>query len=220
MSRNSSRSSDWLAALPAAVEPALAAEQFRRLKAQYSQPWRVYHRLRHLRRMFRVWREAEGELAVEDAQAVALAVWFHDAVYDPQRSDNETESAREAEARLALLGVSAGRQERVCRMILATATHEAEGDPDTALLLDLDLSILGAAPAVYQAYARGIRREYAHVDDHAFRTGRLRVLERFLVRQTIYMTGALAERLEARARRNLEREIELLVAADVSRQRK
>src|SRR4051794_21240169 len=109
MSRNSSRSSDWLAALPAAVEPALAAEQFRWLKAQYSQPWRVYHRLRHLRRMFRVWREAEGELAVEDAQAVALAVWFHDAVYDPQRSDNETESAREAEARLALLGVSAGR---------------------------------------------------------------------------------------------------------------
>jgi predicted metal-dependent HD superfamily phosphohydrolase len=141
---------------------------------------------------------------VDDLAAVRLAAWFHDAVYDPRRSDNEECSALLAARVLTDLGVPDGRVTTVGRLVRSTASHLGDSN-DEAMLADADLAVLGAEPAVYQAYVVGVRAEYAHVDDAAWRTGRAAVLGTFLDREAIYITPAMRPR-EPRARANLAAE--------------
>jgi predicted metal-dependent HD superfamily phosphohydrolase len=172
----------------------------------YSEPHRHYHTLDHIAALL-VLLDRHGEAAEGDS--VALAIFFHDVVYDPARNDNEAASAALAAERLAALGHPGEAVGEVARYILATR-HEAGGDAveaDLALLLDLDLSVLGAMPAEYRAYAEAIRREYAFVPDRLYRPGRRRVLEGFLARPRIYRTRRLRELWEGPARTNLAGEI-------------
>src|SRR5690242_20725665 len=96
-----------------------------------------------------------------DRGAVRLAAWYHDAVYDSHATDNEERSADMARSALSRLRVPGDRVESVARLILATKTHQTDGDPDAAVLLDADLAILGSEPEQYDRYAKAIRREYA-----------------------------------------------------------
>ncbi len=181
------------------------------LVAQYRQPWRAYHTLSHVERMFTVWMDVAEAVPVTNRHALALAIWFHDAVYDPERQDNEARSAAEAARWLAPLGIREETLSGVRRMILATTTHRpADDDPDMALLLDLDLAILGARPEEYDAFAAAIGRGYGLVPDSEYRAGRTRVLSHFLERPRIYLTEPMYARFEEPARRNLAREIEAL----------
>ena len=134
---------------------------------------------------------------------VLAALLFHDAVYDPTRSDNESKSADLA--RTMLDGASVQSLDRIARAIEATRTHDAEGDPDVALVLDVDLSILGADPETYDAFEQAIRLEYAHVPDRLFAAGRRAVLEGFAQRDRIYATDDFHHALDAHARANLAR---------------
>ena len=106
-----------------------------------------------------------------DADAVRLAALFHDAVYDPMRSDNEARSADLAVQVATELGWPTERCDTVHRLVMATARHSPTRD-DEAVLVDADLAILGSSPAEYAAYVHGVRHEYAHVDDDSWRTGR------------------------------------------------
>ena len=110
---------------------------------------------------------------------------------------------------LAALGFAQSLIGRVAAYIEATQHGRAVDteDPDLALLLDLDLSTLAAAPEAYRLYANAIRREYAHVPEALYRFGRRQVLQGFLARAQIYRTPQLAERWEARARANISAEI-------------
>ena len=133
-----------------------------------------------------------------------------DVVYDPSRDDNETASARLAVSRMEGLGFTLATVTRVHHLISATkhgAKSGEENDADLALLLDLDLSVLAAAPDVYRAYATAIRREYALYPDDVYKPGRMRVLEAFLARDRIYLTERLHAAWETRARQNLASEI-------------
>ena len=71
-------------------------------------------------------------------ERVELALWFHDAVYDPRASDNERQSAQLARARLAELGLPHAVVDDIEAHVLATARH-SHGLPDTDLVVDLDL---------------------------------------------------------------------------------
>ena len=94
---------------------------------------------------------------------------------------------------------------------MLTKTHRVEGgDQLGAIMVAIDLSILGAEPAAYQTYAKAIRREYAHVADDAYRTGRADVLQRFLAMPAIFPYPPLAARYDKRARENLMRELAAL----------
>ena len=172
----------------------------------YSEPGRHYHNLDHIATLLELL-DRHGE-AVRTRDAVELAIFFHDAVYVPTRSDNEAASAALARARLTELGASDALVSEVGRLIHATrhgaSIADADGDPDLALLLDLDLSILGAERPAYAAYARAIRSEYAIVPDMLYRPGRRRVLAEFLARPRIYATPRLRDLWEAAARSNLE----------------
>lgn len=182
--------------LPAAAGPALAA-----LLDHYREPQRHYHTLQHLRECFAAFDLLQDQ-AIRPGE-IELAIWFHDAVYEPQRRDNEMLSADLAVDCLRQAGAGDVVVERVRDMILATQRHDAGGDGDCAILLDVDLAILGAAPARFAEYEAQIRAEYAHVPDEAYRAGRGRVLAGFLARPRLYLTDSFFERYERQARRNL-----------------
>ncbi|NNU42511.1 HD domain-containing protein [Ramlibacter montanisoli] len=175
---------------------------FNQLVGAYSQAHRHYHTLQHLRECL-AHCEAAAALAQRPAE-VELALWFHDAVYDPRRADNEERSAEWAWRAILAAGCGEDVAQRVQALVLATRTHEAPAhEPDTQLLVDVDLAILGAAPTRFAESGRQIRTEYAHVPDEAFRAGRARVLSGFLARPRIYATAAFHDALEHRARENL-----------------
>lgn len=183
---------------------------YNQLVRAYGEPQRHYHTLQHLRECLAHF-DAAASLARRPAE-VELALWFHDAVYDPTRRDNEERSAAWARSGIAAAGCDAAVAERVAQLVLATAAHEAPaGDADAALLLDIDLAILGAAPARFDEYERQVRAEYAHVAEADFRAGRARVLAGFLARPRLYATEAFHGALEQRARANLARSLATLL---------
>ncbi len=171
---------------------------------RWSEPHRRYHGLAHLVAVLSI---VDG-LAASDA--VRLAAWYHDAVYDPTRSDNEEASAELAESTLPAVGVDPARVAEVSRLVLITKTHQYDvADADAALLCDADLAVLAAPSTAYVGYANAIRAEYAHVPDPEFRAGRTKVLTELLARDRLFGTVAFAA-MESAARHNMRAELVLL----------
>ncbi|HEU4742998.1 MAG TPA: hypothetical protein VFS50_15495 [Meiothermus sp.] len=175
------------------------------LRRRYNEAHRAYHNQSHLETLFSLLDEYE----IPERPAVELAVWFHDAVYDPTRTDNEERSALLAQIRLKELGLEGALGERVGELIRATKTHQA-ADETTAWLLDADLAVLGSEPEVYSAYARAIRLEYAWMPQELYREGRARILMSFLEHPHLYHTEPFRQRFEASARKNLTEELQRL----------
>jgi predicted metal-dependent HD superfamily phosphohydrolase len=155
------------------------------------------------------------EDALSDQESVEAAIWFHDAVYDTRRHDNEERSAQLAADRLKDL-VGPDRVALISGMIRATAGHhvpdalDGTQQRDCALFLDMDLSILGSTPEVFAAYEDAVRREYGWVPDALWREGRRKVLQSFMDRPTIYQSPQFRASHEATARANLTRSLERL----------
>lgn len=171
------------------------------LLARYAEPHRAYHTLQHLEECLALFDEARS-LAEHPAE-VELALWFHDAVYDPRSARNEQDSADWAVRALRDAGVAEDAAGRVHALVMATR-HQAEPQSrDGQVLVDIDLSILGAPPARFAEYEAQIRREYAHVPGFLFRMKRRSILRGFLARPSIYATPELRARFEAGARENL-----------------
>ncbi len=187
------------------VEP--AGDLFGQLEATYAEVGRHYHTDSHIADCLSQF-EAVRLLAARPAE-VEVAIWFHDAVYDTRRTDNEERSAAWARSTLTTGGASASVAERIVDHVLATKTHQT-ADPDAAILLDIDLGILGAPEKAFEAYDAAIRREYHWVPDAAYRTGRAQILSMFLARPFIYKTAAFRDCYEVQARRNLTRKLEEL----------
>ena len=182
--------------------------------AAWSEPHRRYHDLAHLAAVLGI----VGALAesAHDPDAVRLAAWYHDVVYDPQRTDNEQVSAERARAGLRGL-VDDARLAETERLVLLTAGHDpAPGDANGAVLCDADLAVLASPPEAYAAYASAVRAEYGHLPDDVFATGRAAVLEQLLALPALYRLPAVAEQWTARARANLTAELTLLRARAAS----
>ena len=177
------------------------------LARQYDRWPRRYHDARHLFACVRTCEDVRGIAPAPDA--VAFALWFHDAVYRPWRHDNEARSASQAALAARRWGLDAAFTARVRRLVEATAhlggepAPEAAADPATAWVLDIDLGILGAPADVYERYERDVRREYFFVGPARWRRGRAAVLKHFLGQPRIFRTTHFHDLLEARARQNL-----------------
>lgn len=183
----------------------------RQLNQRYEEPHRAYHGMAHIEALL------QGQLAhrdlIHDHQAVMLAIWFHDAIYDTHQHDNEERSALLAGEMLAQADAAPALIDSVQRKVRATHRHEwTDGDADTAVFLDLDLGILAASPEAYDRYAAQVAQEYSWVPELAYKPGRAKVLQAFLDRPQIYFTPALRALWEDRARANLQREIAALTA--------
>jgi predicted metal-dependent HD superfamily phosphohydrolase len=184
---------------------------YERLIAGWSEEHRRYHTLQHLRECL-----AQFEAARSSAQRpgeIELALWFHDAFYDPRRADNEERSAHWARVSVLQAGLSAETADRVQSLVMATRHATSPADTDAQLLVDIDLAILGAEPERFDEYDAQIRAEYAHVLDEEFREGRRRILNGFLARPRLYCTRHFYSMLEARARENLHRAVARLASS-------
>jgi predicted metal-dependent HD superfamily phosphohydrolase len=195
------------------ADAASIATAARDLVAAYGEAGRHYHGRAHIEALLRLAGTHRDRLV--DPASIELAIFYHDAVYDPTRSDNEVRSAGLAREHLIQLGAPPPVVERVAFLIDLTrhgATEPPPNDDDALCFLDWDLSVLGAAPQTYDAYAAAIRREYAHVPEDAYRHGRGSVLSGFLAQPAIYRTAQFRLLWEAKARSNIERELAVLTA--------
>ncbi|MEU9124309.1 hypothetical protein AB0C96_31380 [Streptomyces sp. NPDC048506] len=189
-----------------APDPAPYADN---LLSRWSEPQRHYHTVAHLSAVLTRIDELAGH--ADDLAVVQLAAWFHDAVYRPDRSENEERSAALAERALPELGIGAARTAEVARLVRLTVTHDPEpDDPDGEVLCDADLAVLAGSPDDYAAYAAAIRAEYAFVPDADFTAGRSAVLRQLLTLSRLFRTPMGYDRWEHLARRNLTTELDLL----------
>lgn len=180
-----------------------AWELWVRLSSSYGEIGRHYHHLGHIASSLE-----EFDATGSDHSLLEGAIWFHDVIYDPRRGDNEAASITWFfDATAAWLDTSAAAA--IARLIEVTDFRRPPCDDlHSWLMVDIDLAILSAAPEAYTAYARSIRREYAHVGDRAFREGRTRVIEGFLDRPIYRSSGFIGR--EERARENMRRELACL----------
>ena len=194
--------------------PLSGAEELRdRLLAAYAGSGRGYHDLRHLREVLDRLAELRSAGVGFDPLPVALAAWFHDAVYDSAPGAEER-SARWAEQALAAAGVPAPQVLEVVRLVRLTVAHDPRPDDlDGSALCDADLAVLAAPPQRYQEYVDGVRREYAHVADEDFRAGRSAVLRALTDRPHLFSTTHARVHWEPAARRNVTRELQTLSPA-------
>ena len=183
-------------------------EVFDELIARYSEPHRAYHTLQHLDECFDKLRELERDAA--HLGEIEVALWFHDAIYEVRQKDNEARSADWALAVAIAAGVAADAAKRIHALVMCTVHDAVPSEEDQRILVDVDLSILGADEPRFQEYERQIRQEYAWVPEDVFRARRGQVLAQFLARPSIFSTTAFRERYEGRARSNLERSLRAL----------
>ena len=181
---------------------------FERLMACYAKPQRHYHTLRHLDECLDQLDALRGA-AVRPAE-VELALWFHDAVYDTRRHDNEARSVQWARDAMHAARVQDAVAQRVHDLIMVTRHDAQPHDLDAKVMVDVDLSILGAITERFDEYERQIRAEYAWVPGVVFRATRRKLLQGFLARPSIFNTAPFVAAYEGRARANLQRALERL----------
>ena len=198
----------WQALVGRHSSSPLIDEVGRALLDSWSDPRRRYHDINHLRDILG-YVDLLADYA-DDADAVRLAAWYHDAVFEA-RPDDEERSACQAEADLTRLGVAADFVAEVVRLVRMTAGHNpAHGDRAAEVLSDADLASLALPVEQYRRNSADIRLEFAHVPDEVFRSGRAAIIAALLAANSLYRTPAARDRWEAAARANLKAELDAL----------
>lgn len=193
-----------------------SVDVFERLRAAYDEPHRAYHGATHIAACLRLFDEPDVRALATRSAEVEATLWYHDAIYDTHAPDNEERSAELAEDTLGAAGVAADVVERIASYVRATKDHRASSS-DAELVIDVDLSILGASAALYDRFEQEIRQEYAWVEPELYVNGRTAVLRRFSDRPFIYGTGLFRDRFERRARANIGAAIERLATMATAR---
>lgn len=168
---------------------------------RYAEPHRHYHTMQHLDQCFAQFDSVRQE-AMRAAE-IELALWFHDAIYDVKSHNNEQQSADWVRSVLFSAGGSTTVADRVHALVMVTCHNALPISPDEQILVDVDLSILGAKPARFAEYEMQVRAEYAWVPEATYRSKRAEILQAFLDRGSIYSTAYFRALVEASARRNL-----------------
>jgi predicted metal-dependent HD superfamily phosphohydrolase len=175
------------------------------LASVYSESGRYYHTLQHVGQMLE---ELTPVLHVlTDSDATLFALFYHDAVYDVLRTDNEEQSAAIARQRLLTLNAPDGKIVSCVHHIMATAAHTLSDNPDTNFFTDADLSILGTDTETYDRYSTQLRREYSIYPDTVYFPARAKVLKHFLGMKNIYKTDRFRRKYEEQARVNIAIEL-------------
>jgi len=198
------------------------AAAYAELLTAYNQSHRAYHNLDHIRDCLLQLKNCA--VTPNDTDAVQLALWLHDVVYEIGAPDNEEQSAQWAATLLQYgivsveskqvesMQIESAQAETVRALILATKHHRSPIAVDAKLVVDIDLSILGRSPVEFAQYESRIRTEYQQMDEKQYRSGRAKILRGFLERKSIYFTDHFRAKYEEQARENL---VESIVALEV-----
>jgi predicted metal-dependent HD superfamily phosphohydrolase len=184
------------------------------LVRRYAEPHRVYHGIDHITALAQLFMDVAHGPGWRAPIEVALAILFHDAIYEPGRSDNEDRSAELAIETLRDAPINQAVDiDRIAEMIRATKSHDQlthANDHDLAHFIDADMAIIGTPPHVYDAYAQAVRREFASIPSPMFNRGREAFLTKQLARTALFHTPWFRARYEDAARANLARELATL----------
>jgi predicted metal-dependent HD superfamily phosphohydrolase len=186
----------------------LIAQLWAEVEKCYSDKKRHYHTLQHLHNLLNDLIGLQPDL--ENWHAVLFALYYHDIIYNPLKSDNEVKSSALAESHMKNLSVADETITRCKGHILATKSHIESPDTDTNFFTDADLAVLGAPWDIYSKYYQDVRKEYSIYPDLIYNPGRKKVLKHFLEMNRIFKTGFFYDRFEVQARQNLVREIDML----------
>lgn len=178
------------------------------ISTAYTKRNRHYHTLQHLENL--LYYIAEVKHQIIHWNTVLFALYYHDIVYNTLKHNNEEKSAILAAKRMTEIGVDPGTINKCYDTISATKKHSWNEDNDINLFTDADLSILGAERNIYEAYLKQIRKEYAIYPDMMYKPGRKKILQHFLSMERIYKTEYFCNKLEIKARQNLQEELNSL----------
>ncbi len=181
------------------ADPEVHAE----LRRHYSDPARAYHTLHHVAECLEIF-EAQRAL-VQRPQELELAIWFHNAIFDVRRADNELRSAEWAQRCLLQAGANDALAQRVYDLVLGTAPHAEVEAGDACLLVDIDNAIYGSRPSRYDEFERQWRQEHRHLPQSLYQAVRRKVLRDLLAAPHVYFTAAFRERYQSMAHANIQR---------------
>ena len=185
-----------------------ANDMYESLSRAYSEKHRFYHTCKHIDAMLNHF-DKMGAIAKNPAE-LELAIWFHDAIYKPFSSKNEYKSALWARDFLLSNSYEQEGTERVYNLIMATLHNKPVKNSDEKLIVDIDLTILGASPEIYDEFEHNVRNEYRLVPGFIFRSKRKALLKSFLERESIYNFNYFKDKFETSARENIKRTISKL----------
>lgn len=174
----------------------------------YNQPERCYHTMEHIDFCLELFDKVSDQCINPDA--VELAIWFHDAVYNFPVTDNEQLSAE------YFLEVTSGYLpepmcENVYQQVLATSHKVQPADKDQQILVDIDLSSFGRPWEQFLRDGKNVRRELVYLDDDEFYPGQISFMKELIDRENFYNTPWFQQQFEGTARHNLSLYIESLV---------
>ena len=207
----------WASLMATLGKPAGSEMVLNDLLTRYSEPHRAYHNLGHVVSMLDdMTLLDEDEANSSSVAAIALATWFHDAVYDtakahPRIASNEARSAFLAEGKMKEMGLASNMILRVKDLIMATNHTFVPTDRSAKVVVELDLAILGKSKREFDAYEAGIRKEYSWVPWPDFSRVRKATLEKFLARDPLFSTPSLRKKYESAAEKNLSRSVRRLL---------
>lgn len=178
------------------------------LLQKYQEKHRAYHNVAHINDCLS---QLDQLPALHpEAREIELAIWFHDVIYDPYGKDNERKSAQKAELFIFDNVADDEPGKRISDLIMATLHQAPPTNSAEALIMDIDISILGRDETSYQRYTEQVRQEYRFVPRFLYRTKRVEILQKFLQRESLYSTPYFQEQYEEQARKNIAQEIEQL----------
>lgn len=164
---------------------------FEVLTRYYSEPWRHYHTMNHIRDFMDALDQFEG-CPLE----VRIAGWFHDVIWLPGYAQAEERSAEFAAYWLTTIGCEKAFVDKVTALIMATKHNgECPGSMAEAFMRDADLWSLGEPDMnLFVPTQNNVRAEFAAVAPEVYNLSRSQFFVK-MCRNAIYWTeqGKLRE---------------------------
>lgn len=189
--------------------PAYAEVVYAELERLYAEPHRRYHTLTHIRHCLHEFDQASA--LMDNADAVEMALWFHDAIYTLGAPDNEWHSAELFRQHAGEYTAPAFCQ-LVQRLVMATTHRGLPQRRDEQFIVDIDLSSFGLPWEDFLRDGRLLREEADSIADAAYYSAQLRFLTVLRDRPTLFFTDFFRERYEKIAQDNICRIIEEFLA--------
>ena len=194
------------------TQPAeLVPQLWNDITSSYKESQRHYHTLKHLSDLFHQMDQVQH--LFKNVPVAAMAIFYHDIVYQPGSQDNEERSAVIAVDALNQLSWKERDIREVAAYIRSTKTHQANtavlNHDDLLMFLDIDLSVLGSDWDTYRTYSLNILKEFGN--NAMVKWGRKGFMQSFLRKPQIYQTSYFRNKFETKARENIQREINELL---------
>jgi len=173
---------------------------------RYNEPHRFYHNIKHLIHVLEQFDFAVEHIGVSQntAAIIEMAIWYHDAVYNPDKNDNEFQSAELFAEHAQAMDINVNIINDVKRIILVTENHHLASSLDEEIMSDCDLSPLGFTKEGFDKSDKDIRKEYPNTPA----IERKKALEKFLKHNGIFKTTIFKKAYESQALENIKEKIE------------